>query len=141
MIEKPAKPVVLPSMRIDVWLCATRFFKTRALAKAAIEGGKVRVNALAAKPAKLIHVGDLVRTVRGDEIWEIQVLTLQAARANPAIAATLYLELPENTARRLLEREKMRLHRLSYSAPESKPDKQARRKITRFERAVFGDSQ
>ncbi len=133
--ENNDKIPAVPEVRLDVWLWAARFFKTRALAKTAIEGGKVRVNNLACKPAKSVHVGDVIKTVRGDEIWELRVMLLQTARANPAQAQLLYEELPENTALRLSMREQNRLNRLGYSAPVSKPDKRARQKITRFERA------
>jgi len=134
-IEKRQPTATLHELRLDVWLWAARFFKTRALAKTAIDGGKVRVNGLACKPAKLVHCGDLIKTPRGDENWEIRVLRLQSVRANPAMALQLFEEAPENTAQRLLVREQNRLDRLGYSAPSGKPDKRARQKITRFERA------
>lgn len=134
-IENNHKISDAPEVRLDVWLWAARFFKTRALAKVAIDGGKVRVNSLACKPAKAIHVGDVIKTIRSDELWELRVKLLQTARASPAQALLLYGELPENTALRLSVREQNRLNRLGYSAPAGKPDKRARQKITRFERA------
>lgn len=135
LIEKRTAFAELLELRLDVWLWAARFFKTRALAKAAIEGGKVRVNGLACKPAKLVHIGDVIKTPRGDESWEIRILLLQSTRANPARALQLFEEAPAHTVQRLLLREQNRLNRLGYSAPSGKPDKRARQKITRFERA------
>ncbi len=121
------------SVRLDLWLWAARFYKTRALAKAAVDGGKVRVNAQPCKPAKALHVGDLIKCTQGLEDLEVRVTGLSDQRANATHAATLYAELPTSLSKRLGLREQTRLARLGYQPPATKPDKRARRKITRFE--------
>ena len=127
MLEK-ADPV-----RLDLWLWAARFYKTRALAKAAVIGGKVRVNAQPCKPAKALHIGDLINLVQGNEALEVRVCALSEQRASAAIAATLYAELETSLAKRMSLREQLRLQRLGYQAPATKPDKRDRRKISEFE--------
>ena len=121
------------AVRLDLWLWAARFYKTRSLAKAAVAGGKVRVNAQPCKPAKALHVGDLVSLVQGNEALQVRVCALSEQRASAAIAITLYAELPESLAKRLSLREQTRLQRLGYQAPATKPDKRDRRRITQFE--------
>lgn len=130
MTREPAKA---EAVRLDLWLWAARFYKTRALAKAAVDGGKVRVNAQPCKPAKAMHIGDLVSLVQGNEALEVRVDALSEQRASAVIAATLYSELPESLAKRISLREQSRLQRLGYQAPASKPDKRERRKISEFE--------
>ncbi len=121
------------AVRLDLWLWAARFYKTRPLAKAAVEGGKVRVNAQPCKPAKAMHIGDLVSLVQGNEALVVRVCALSEQRASSAIALTLYSELAESLAKRLSLREQSRLQRLGYQAPASKPDKRDRRRIIQFE--------
>ena len=125
-----AKP---ESVRLDLWLWAARFYKTRSLAKAAVEGGKVRVNAQPCKPAKAMHIGDLVSLVQGNEAMQVRVCVLSEQRASAQIAVTLYAELADSLAKRISLREQMRLQRLGYQAPPSKPDKRDRRRIIQFE--------
>jgi len=74
-----------PGVRLDVWLWAARFFKTRALAKKAIEGGKVELNEAAGKPSKAAHVGDRLRLSRGEERFEIEVVVLGDQRGPVAL--------------------------------------------------------
>ena len=64
------------SVRLDLWLWAARFFRSRALAKQAVETGKVEVGGQRAKPARAVRVGDAVRVVRGEEVFEIEVAGL-----------------------------------------------------------------
>ena len=123
----------IASVRLDLWLWAARFYKTRALAKAAVTGGKVRVNAQPCKPAKALHIGDMVSLVQGNEALEVRACGLSEQRASAAIAVTLYTERAESLAKRLSLREQLRLQRLGYQAPASKPDKRDRRKISQFE--------
>ena len=125
-----AKP---ESVRLDLWLWAARFYKTRSLAKAAVEGGKVRVNAQPCKPAKAMHIGDLVSLVQGNEAMQVRVCVLSEQRASAQIAVTLYAEQADSLAKRISLREQMRLQRLGYQAPPSKPDKRDRRRIIQFE--------
>ena len=117
-----------PGVRLDVWLWAARFFKTRTLAKAAVEGGKVDVSGHATnKPAKTLHVGDRLLVQRGEERLEITVLVLAEVRGPAAVAQTLYAESPESRARREADVVRRRDERAGFQAPHSKPNKKARR--------------
>lgn len=117
-----------PGVRLDVWLWAARFFKTRTLAKAAVEGGKVDVSGHATnKPAKTLHVGDRLLIQRGEERLEITVLVLAEVRGSAAVAQTLYAESPESRARREADVLRRRDERAGFQAPHSKPNKKARR--------------
>ena len=127
-----ASTVVEASVRLDIWLWAARFFKTRSLAKAAVAGGKIRVNTEACKPAKAIRVGDLLQIGKAAEQIDVRVLALSEQRGSASIAAGLYEELPESLTRRTAMREHLKLMRAGYSAPPSKPDKRSRRQIHAF---------
>ena len=117
-----------PGVRLDVWLWAARFFKTRTLAKAAVEGGKVDVSGHATnKPAKTLHVGDRLLIQRGEERLEITVLVLAEVRGSAAVAQALYAESPESRARREADVLRRRDERAGFQAPHSKPNKKARR--------------
>ena len=118
-----------PSVRLDVWLWAARFFKTRALAKKAIEGGKVEVNGAAGKPAKSVHAGDRLTVARGEERFEIEVVALGELRGSAAVAQALYRETEASRNARTEAAERRRLERHGYAKPPTKPDKRARRLI------------
>ena len=122
-------PPPAPSVRLDVWLWAARFFKTRPLAKQAIEGGKVELNDAPGKPARAVHVGDRLRVGRGDEHFGIEVIGLSERRGSAAVAQTLYRESEESRTAREALREKRRLEGAGYAKPATKPDKRARRLI------------
>jgi len=116
-----------PSVRLDVWLWAARFFKTRSLAKQAIEGGKIDCNDAPAKPSKAVHAGDRVRIRRGEETFVVDVVALAEQRGPASIAQTLYRETDESRAARDALREQRRMQ--GNNAPATKPDKRARRLI------------
>ncbi len=119
---------IAPSVRLDLWLWAARFFKTRSLAKQAIEGGKVEVNGHGTnKPAKAMHVGDRLLVQRGEERLEITLLVLSEVRGPAVVAQTLYAESPESRARREADAVRRRDEHAGYQAPQSKPNKKARR--------------
>lgn len=117
------------SVRLDIWLWAARFFKTRALAKQAIEGGKVELNDAVGKPAKAVHVGDRLRITRAEERFEIDVAALASQRGPASIAQQLYRETEASHAARVAAIEQRRLVGADTSKPKSKPDKRARRLI------------
>jgi ribosome-associated heat shock protein Hsp15 len=117
------------SIRLDLWLWAARFYKTRSLAKQAIETGKVDVDGQRAKPSRGVRVGDAMRVTRGDEVFEIAVAGLSDQRGPASVAQTLYVESEESKARRAEAIAFARASRTGYRAPESKPDKRARRLI------------
>jgi len=116
-------------VRLDVWLWATRFFKTRALAKQAIEGGKIEIGDGSAKPATLVHVGNRLRITRGEDRFEIDVTALRHQRGSAALAQQCYIETQAGRAARELAAEQRRLSAAGYEKPATKPDKRARRLI------------
>jgi ribosome-associated heat shock protein Hsp15 len=120
-------PPAAPSIRLDVWLWAARFFKTRSLAKHAIEGGRIDCNDAPAKPSKAVHAGDRVRIRRGEETFVVDVVALSAQRGPAAVGQTLYRETDGSRAAREALREQRRMQ--GSNAPASKPDKRARRLI------------
>ena len=120
---------IIPSVRLDLWLWAARFYKTRSLAKQAIESGRVEVDGQSAKASRGLKSGEKLCVRRGDELFEIEVLAPSSKRGSATIARTLYVESPESIARRAAEVEKRRLEATGYRPPLSKPDKRARRLI------------
>jgi len=86
--------------RIDKWLWAARFFKTRSLSAQAVDGGKVRLNGERTKPAKELKVGDRVLVQIGDHSWDVEVRILGTQRGPAPVARTLYEEMPESAAAR-----------------------------------------
>ncbi|WP_101925346.1 MULTISPECIES: RNA-binding S4 domain-containing protein [Luteimonas] len=117
------------SVRLDLWLWAARFFKTRALAKQAIETGKVDVDGQRAKPARAVRIGDALRIARGEEQFEIEVQALSDSRGPAAVARTLYAESEVSRLARDARMAELRAARAGYQAPEHKPDKRARKLI------------
>ncbi len=118
------------SVRIDVWLWAARFFKTRALARHAIETGKVEVAGQRAKPSRGLRVGDALKIVNlGHETFEVEVLGLSEVRGPASAAQTLYAESDASKQRRGEARELRRAESAGYQPPQHKPDKRARRLI------------
>ena len=117
------------AVRLDLWLWAARFFKTRSLAKQAIEAGRVEVGGQAVKPSRAVKAGEKLMVRRGDERFDIEVLGLADKRGSATVAQTLYAESAESIAARAAEREKRRMEATGYRAPLTKPDKRARRLI------------
>ena len=117
----------MDSVRIDKWLWAARFFKTRALAQTAVRGGHVSINGHACKPARTVAVGDRLRIVRGDIQFEIVVEGLSEKRGPANVAQGLYAETPSSIEKRERVAEQKRLAR--QPAPQGRPDKRDRRKI------------
>lgn len=118
-----------PGVRIDVWLWAARFYKTRSLAKHAIETGKVEIAGQRAKASRAVHVGEAMTIVRGEERFEIEVRGLSDTRGPAPVAQALYEESQASKERRANERATRAAERAGYQAPETKPDKRARRLI------------
>jgi len=116
-------------LRLDVWLWAARFFKTRSLAKQAIETGKVDVAGQRAKPSRTVRVGDALAITRGEEIFEVEVRALSDTRGPAPVAQALYAESDASRARRDAMRAERAAERAGYRPPESRPDKRARRLI------------
>jgi ribosome-associated heat shock protein Hsp15 len=117
------------SVRLDLWLWAARFFKTRALAKQAIDTGKVDVGGQRAKPSRSVRVGDVLVVQRLEERFEVEVAALSATRGPASIAQGLYRESDASRAAREQARALRSAERAGFRAPETKPDKRARRLI------------
>ena len=117
------------TIRLDLWLWAARFFRTRALAKQAIDTGKVEIDGQRAKPSRGVRIGDALVVARGEERFEIEVLALSDMRGPASVAQTLYRELEASRLSREQLRALRAAERTGYRAPETKPDKRARRLI------------
>ncbi|MFE0499729.1 RNA-binding S4 domain-containing protein [Lysobacter soli] len=118
-----------PSVRLDLWLWAARFFKTRSLAKHAIDTGKIEIGGQRAKPSRAVRLNDALRIVRGEEIFEVDVRGLSDTRGPASVAQTLYAETEASRQAREAARALRVAERTGYRAPETKPDKRARRLI------------
>jgi len=120
------------NVRIDKWLWAARFFKTRAVAARACELGRIQANQQTAKPSREVHVGDLleIRTEGAD--FEVEVLALSAVRGPASVAQTLYRETDASRELRLKLREERKALRNFSPAPAGRPSKRDRRKIFQF---------
>ncbi len=117
-------------VRVDKWLWAARFFKTRSLATEAVDGGKVDVNGARVKPAKLVGPGDEVRVRVGPQLFVVRVLDTAERRGSAEAARGLYEETPESAAARERAREVHRLSPITFD--EGRPDKRDRRDLRKF---------
>jgi len=120
--------------RLDKWLWHARFYKTRSLATAAINGGKVHLNAERIKPAHRVRVGDRLSLSLQGIVAEFEVLGLPARRGPPAEAQAHYLETPGSAERRARLKEQQRLAQVSRPRPDARPDKRDRRRLMRLQR-------
>jgi ribosome-associated heat shock protein Hsp15 len=118
--------------RIDKWLWAARFFKTRELASKACEMGRIESNGLRAKPAREVRSGDMLRIRNEAAEWEIEVLTLSHQRGPAAIAQTLYRETEASIELRRKAEEERRLLGPMATMPTGRPSKRDRRLIHSF---------
>ena len=121
-------------VRIDKWLWAARFFKTRAAATEAVLGGHVQVGGDRVKPAKEIRAGDRIDVRRGEISWTVVVTGIADRRGSATIAATLYEETPESVEARERQRLERRLARPLGADLGARPTKQARRRIEALRR-------
>lgn len=128
-----AAPTTSGRLRIDKWLWAARFFKTRSLAKAALEGGKVQVDGQRVKVSREIVVGDRLVIRQGWDEKEVLVRQLSDQRRSASIAQGLYKETPESIDRRQRAAEARRAAG-SMARPDHRPDKHERRQLSRMRR-------
>lgn len=122
----------MDSVRIDKWLWAARFFKTRSLAAREINAGHVTLAGQRVKPARLLQAGDLLVVRAGFDVYTVRVLALSERRGPASVARLLYEETPESVAKREAEATARRLVGDGADQPEKRPDKHARRKIRQF---------
>ena len=116
-------------VRLDKWLWAARFYKTRSLAKTAVDGGKVHLNGARTKPAKEVVPGDRLTLTRGEVEQTVTVVVVAERRGSATVAATLYEETPESIDTRERLRSERRMRAAGLSVPKSRPNKKQRRAL------------
>ena len=119
-------------VRLDKWLWAARFFKTRAMATEAINGGHVHLNGARPKPSRNLSVGDELAIQKGQDSFEITVLLLADKRGPASIARELYEEDEQGRLKRVQLAEQRRLEAAANPHQQRRPDKKGRRQIIRF---------
>lgn len=118
--------------RIDKWLWGARFFKTRALARDAVAGGKVELNGHGVKPGRNLKAGDQLAIQRGEERFLISVRDIMDRRVSAELAAQRYEEDPASIEQRLKAAEQRKLEKQSGMVTTGRPDKRQRRQIIQF---------
>ncbi|WP_420550212.1 RNA-binding S4 domain-containing protein [Litorivicinus lipolyticus] len=122
------------SVRLDKWLWAARFFKTRGLARAAIDGGHVHINGHRAKPSKAVEVGMTLSVSKGQSVFDLVVNAVSAQRRGAPEAQLLYTETEDSQAKRKEQALRRAAQSAGIMAPSSRPSKKDRREIHRFQR-------
>ncbi|SRR5258708_18194503 len=122
----------MTSVRMDKWLWAARFFKTRAFAARACELGRIQSNGQPAKPAREVRLGDRLRVTSEGGDFQVEVLLLSEVRGPAAVAQTLYRETDESRELRLKVAADRKAMRQFEPSPTSRPSKRDRRKIIQF---------
>jgi ribosome-associated heat shock protein Hsp15 len=122
----------MESVRIDKWLWAARFFKTRALASRSCDLGRIHYNGLKAKPAREVHVGDMLQIENEGGVFQVEILLLSEMRGPAAVAQTLYRETEASRAARMKLAEERKAMQQYAPLPEHRPSKRDRRRIIQF---------
>ena len=117
----------IQEVRLDKWLWAARFYKTRSLARQMIDGGKVDYNGVKAKPSRTVEVGAIVKVLQGNVRKEVEVLKISDVRGPATVAATLYKETEESIKNREKQLEQIKMNALLAPHPDEKPNKKERR--------------
>ncbi|WP_404397226.1 ribosome-associated heat shock protein Hsp15 [Idiomarina loihiensis] len=119
-------------IRLDKWLWAARFYKTRALARQMIQSGKVHYDGQRSKPSKVVQVGAFITLRQGFDTKEVEVLELSEQRPGASEAQLLYRETPESIEKREKNAEARKLNALYNPHPDGRPDKKQRRQLIRM---------
>ena len=122
----------MTAVRIDRWLWAARFFKTRSSAKSAVEGGKVHVDGKRVKPSKELRPGQTLEIRRGDLVQTVVVQELSQQRGPATKAQALYAETSESIELREQRKSIRRMERAGLTVPSSRPDKKDRRALSQL---------
>lgn len=122
----------MDSVRIDKWLWAARFFKTRALASKACDLGRIHCNGIQAKPAREVHAGDKLQIRNEGGEFQVEVLLLSEMRGPAAVAQTLYRETEASREARMKLAEERKAMQQYAPLPEKRPSKRDRRRIIQF---------
>ncbi len=120
------------NVRIDKWLWAARFFKTRAMARDMVQAGKVQYNGQRVKPGKIVELGALIKIPAGWDVKEVVVAQITDKRQGAPLAQQLYEETPHSVAKREENQMARKLSSFHSPKPETKPDKKQRRQIIKF---------
>ena len=119
-------------VRLDKWLWAARFYKTRSLARDMIDGGKVHYNGQRTKPGKPVEAGAIIRLRQGHDEREVVVLTLSDKRGKAEVAQQLYRETPDSIEQRERNAQARKLNSQFAPSPERRPDKKERRTLLKI---------
>jgi len=130
----------LETLRIDKWLWAARFFKTRSLAAQAVSGGLVQVAEQRVKASRRLRRGEIVHVRRGAQAWDVVVTGLRDQRRPAPEAQTLYEETPASVARRTSEEARREQNRMRRARGPGRPTKRERRALERWRDRGFGDT-
>ncbi|MFV0574770.1 MAG: ribosome-associated heat shock protein Hsp15 [Vibrio sp.] len=120
------------AVRLDKWLWAARFYKTRSIARNMVDGGKVHYNDQRTKPSKIVELGAVIRLRQGNEEKTIVIERISDQRRGAPEAQTLYRETDESLAKREENAQKHKLNALYSPSPERRPDKKQRRNLIKF---------
>ncbi|MDP2561929.1 ribosome-associated heat shock protein Hsp15 [Psychrobium sp. 1_MG-2023] len=127
--SQDTKPI---AVRLDKWLWAARFYKTRSIARDMIQSGKVSYNEQRGKPSKPVEIGAMIKLRQGNEEKQVEILKLSDQRRGAPEAQLLYQETQPSIEKREKNAELRRLHALDNPRPDKRPDKKQRRKIIQF---------
>lgn len=131
-MTSPPNPVRIDKVRMDKWLWAARFFKTRAIASRACDLGRIESNGVKAKPARDVHPGDRLRIENEGGIFEVDVLAVSEVRGPATVAQTLYQETEASHQARLKVAAEHKALQQMMPLPERRPSKRDRRRIVQF---------
>lgn len=127
------------SVRLDKWLWAARFYKTRSLARSVIQSGKVTYNGQKCKPGKVVEVGAQVKFPAGYDLKEVVIEAISGQRQGAAIAQQLYTETEASLAQRESNQDARKLSAFHSPRPENKPDKKQRRELLKVKLGELGE--
>lgn len=130
--DKTSTSADIPSVRLDKWLWAARFCKTRAVARDLIQAGKVEYNGQRSKPSKMVEIGATIKIPAGYDVKEVVVLQVSEQRKGAPLAQLMFEETQESQAQRERNAEARKLSAFHSPRPDSRPDKKQRRQIIQF---------
>ena len=126
------KPDDSKSVRLDKWLWAARFYKTRSIARDAVQSGKVQYNGQRSKPGKIVELGANIKVPQGFDLKEVVVLQVKEQRLGAPLAQLMYEETLASETLRASNAEARRLSAFHSPKPDGRPDKKQRRQIIQF---------
>ncbi|MDG3086850.1 ribosome-associated heat shock protein Hsp15 [Vibrio hannami] len=124
--------VTTEAVRLDKWLWAARFYRTRSIARNMVDGGKVHYNDQRTKPSKIVEIGAQIRLRQGNEEKTVIIEKISDKRRGAPEAQTLYRETDESIARREEDNMKRKMNALHSPSPDRRPDKKQRRDLIKF---------